>query len=249
MPGASSNPPFANNIPASPIVEIGWLDSAFQATYAFGQSPGGLAGDIYGPRIVLSILALVWSLAMLGIAGTTGFWRLIGARGVFGLAQAGVYPVLSKVTRAWYPLSVRTTVQGFVTAMGRLGGATASVLIATVLMGMLAMEWETALVVIAIPGIVLAVSVWFVMRDNPRVHPWTNGSEQELVDPVPATPTVVASGEPPIQAVPKPTLETQLRVDVQPVDAAALHFREHVSGSVLRQLAAVVLERWTRLRQ
>ena len=29
-------------------LDLGWLDSAFSLTYAFGQFPGGLAGDIFG---------------------------------------------------------------------------------------------------------------------------------------------------------------------------------------------------------
>ena len=100
-------------------VEIGWLDSAFLATYALGQIPGGVAGDLFGPRGVLSVLALVWSLATVGVAWATGFWRLIVARAAFGLAQAGVYPVIAKITRVWFPQATRTGVQGMVTAMGR----------------------------------------------------------------------------------------------------------------------------------
>src|SRR5437762_3280927 len=93
-------PAFREEYPDFSDVEIGWLDSAFLATYAFGQIPGGMAGDRFGPRAVLSILALVWSLAMLGVSWTAGFWRLIGARAAFGLAQAGVYPGLNKMTRS-----------------------------------------------------------------------------------------------------------------------------------------------------
>src|SRR5919202_282856 len=37
-------------------VQLGWLDSLFNATYALGQVPGGLAGDLLGPREVLSLL-------------------------------------------------------------------------------------------------------------------------------------------------------------------------------------------------
>src|SRR5262249_11871858 len=130
-------PAFREQYPEFSDVDIGWLDSAFLATYAFGQIPSGLAGDRYGPRVVLSILALVLALALMCVSWTAGFWRLIGARALFGLAHSGAYPVLNKMTRAWYPLSVRTTVQGFVTALGRVGGACASVIIATLLMGLL----------------------------------------------------------------------------------------------------------------
>src|SRR6516165_4424908 len=42
-------------------VELGWLDSVFMMTYGLGQVPGGLAGDVWGPHAVLTLLILVWS--------------------------------------------------------------------------------------------------------------------------------------------------------------------------------------------
>ena len=79
------NPAFRHDYPELTNVEIGWLDSAFLATYAFGQVPGGIAGDWLGPRIVLSVLTLVGSLAAVGVAWTTGFWRLMSARAALRL--------------------------------------------------------------------------------------------------------------------------------------------------------------------
>lgn len=68
--------------------QLGWLDSAFNATYAVGQIPCGMAGDRFGTRSTLSLFTLLWSLAVGGVALTHGFWRLIVARAAFGLAQA-----------------------------------------------------------------------------------------------------------------------------------------------------------------
>ena len=55
-----------------------------------------------------------------GVGWTLGFWNVFAARAAFGVAQAGAYPVLNKMTRIWFPLSIRTSVQGLVTAMGRV---------------------------------------------------------------------------------------------------------------------------------
>jgi sugar phosphate permease len=175
-------PDFSAENPGYSDVDLGWLDSAFLVTYAIGQIPGGLAADRFGARIVLTTLALVWSPAAAGVAWTTGFWRLIGARAVFGLAQAGVYPVLNKMTRTWFPLASRTTVQGVVTALGRLGGACAPVIIAYFLMGKLALSWQTALVIVSIPGMLLAAAFWIFLRNSPREHPWANRAEADLIE-------------------------------------------------------------------
>src|SRR5947209_5983461 len=42
-------------------VELGWLDSLFNAPYALGQVPGGVAGDLLGARTVLPLMILAWS--------------------------------------------------------------------------------------------------------------------------------------------------------------------------------------------
>jgi MFS transporter, ACS family, glucarate transporter len=162
--------------------EIGWIDAAFNAAYAVGQVPGGLAGDVYGPRAVLSTFILGWSLAAAGVAWTAGFWRLCGVRALFGLTQAGAYPVLNKMTRTWFPLSIRTSVQGLIAAMGRLGAASCPVILATVLMGLLHLPWQTSLLILALPGVVLAGAWWVVVRNSPLAHPAVNAAEQELID-------------------------------------------------------------------
>jgi len=41
----------------------GWI-SAFLATYAIGQVPGGLAGDFFGARAFLTLVILLWSAAV-----------------------------------------------------------------------------------------------------------------------------------------------------------------------------------------
>src|SRR5947207_1931308 len=46
---------------------LGWLDSAFMFSYAGGQIPGGMLGDWFGPRMVLGVMILVWSLSMGGM--------------------------------------------------------------------------------------------------------------------------------------------------------------------------------------
>ena len=202
-------PAFRAENPGLDDIEVGWLDSAFLATYAIGQVPGGMAGDRFGPRAVLSVLALVWSLAAVAVAWTGGFWRLFGARAAFGLAQAGVYPVLNKMTRTWFPLATRTSVQGAVTAMGRLGAACAPVIIAAFLMGVLDLSWQSALFVLSAPGVILAIGFWLALRDSPREHPWTNEAEQNLLAPQPMDNAAIREGDPPFEPTPaeRPSLE------------------------------------------
>jgi sugar phosphate permease len=179
-------PAFRKENPDLTDTEIGWLDSAFLATYAPGQIPGGLAGDLLGARAVLALSVLGWSLTLAALAGVLGFWLLFGVRAAFGLGQAGAYPAISQVTRRWFPPGVRTSVQGAVTALGRVGGACAPPLIAAFLMAGLGLSWQTALLVIALPGLLLALAFLVLFRNSPRQHPWTNEAEQEVIEADPS---------------------------------------------------------------
>jgi sugar phosphate permease len=176
-------PAFQREHPEISDTELGWLDSAFNAAYALGQVPGGIAGDSFGARGVLSAIILLWSVTVAAVAWTAGFARLFGVRLAFGLAQAGAYPVLSKVTRNWFPLAIRTSLQGVMTALGRIGAACCPLIVATLLMGTLELSWRESLIVIAIPGVLLAGAFWLAVRNSPREHPWANQAEQALIDP------------------------------------------------------------------
>jgi sugar phosphate permease len=154
--------------PSITDLQLGWLDALFNVTYALGQVPGGLAGDLFGPRLVLTLLLLLWSGSLAGLAWAWGFGPLAAARSAFGLAQAGVYPNVSKITQSWFPPAVRTTVQGVVGSLaGRAGGACAPLLVATLLMGLLGLSWRTSLLLLSGMGLLLAAGFWAMFRNRP----------------------------------------------------------------------------------
>lgn len=187
-------PAFLREHPDITATQVGWLDSAFQGAYAFGQVPGGIAGDYFGARLVLSAIILLWSATVAGVTWTGSLPRLFGLRATFGLAQAGAYPVLSKVTRNWFPLSVRTSVQGVVTAFGRVGAACSPLIVATLLMGTLGVSWRASLFAIAAPGALLALAFWLAVRNSPREHPLCNQAEQEDIEAGSASPAAGRRG-------------------------------------------------------
>lgn len=162
--------------------QLGWLDSTFQIAYTACQLPTGVAGDRYGPAALLPLAALAWSILVGATALGQGFWSFAALRLGFGAAQAGAYPNLNKLTRSWFPPGVRTTVQGLVgVTAGRIGGACAPLVIATLLMHHLQFGWRWSLVATALAGVVLAAALRAVMRDSPNVHPRTNLAERQLI--------------------------------------------------------------------
>lgn len=163
--------------------QLGWLDSAFNLSYALFQVPGGLLGDWLGPAIVLPVIIFAWSGCVAGTAMVGQAWSFFAVRTLFGLTQAGAYSNISKVTRSWFPMSVRTTAQGLIGSFsGRAGGASAALVVGTLLLGWLQMEWRAAMWWLALAGICFAVALRLLFTDTPAGHPWANSAEQALVD-------------------------------------------------------------------
>lgn len=162
--------------------QLGFLDSIFNASYGFAQIPSGILCDWFGPHVLLGSIIGLWSLSMVGVALATGFTSMLTARLVFGLTQAGCYPTLSKVSKLWFPMSVRTSVQGWIaTFFGRGGGAMSFLLFGTVLLGWCEMSWRVALMVMTGIGIAFTVVFFLLFRNTPREHPWVNAAEEELI--------------------------------------------------------------------
>jgi MFS family permease len=163
-------------------VTFGWLDGLFPASYGLAQIPSGIVCDWFGAHFLLGSSVVLWSLALGGVALATGLTSMAIARLTFGVTQAGCYPVLTKVSKNWFPVSERTTAQGLIaTFFGRLGGAGSFFLFGTVLVGWLGMPWKEAIGVFTLLGIACGILFLVLFRNSPPEHPWANKSEAALI--------------------------------------------------------------------
>ena len=162
--------------------QLGWLDSTFSVTYGFGQIPSGILCDWFGPHVLLGSMILTWSLSVGAVAIVSGYTSMVGSRAIFGLTQAGCYPTLSKVSKLWFPLAIRTSVQGWIaTFFGRGGGAVSFLLVGTVMMGWLDLSWRTSLAILTLLGIAWSLAFFILFRNRPADHFWANEAETQLV--------------------------------------------------------------------
>jgi len=162
--------------------QSGFVFSLFYWTYAAGQIPSGVAIDLFGPHLFLGASIVLWSLALIGFGLTGNLPAIGGLRLLFGAAQAGCYPGLTKATRVWFPLRSRTTVQGWVaTTFGRSGGAMSSIILGTVLMGWCGLSWQTALGVVGLAGAAFGIAFLILFRNSPAEHPLVNDAERALI--------------------------------------------------------------------
>lgn len=176
--------------------DLGLLDGGFGLCYVLFQIPFGIMADAFGVRLVLVLLILIWSvgLAMHAWAPTTtALWF---SRATLGLGQSGTFASLIRLTKIWYPLTIRTTVQGWVGVFsGRMGGVCSNVIFATLLMGTLLFDWRTSIYLFAGLGIAHALVFMLVFRNTPRRHPWVNDAEVNLIEQ--ADPTAPTKPAPP----------------------------------------------------
>lgn len=162
--------------------ELDSIFALFNLTYAIGQIPGGVICDFFGPHFFLASIILLWSVVLPFVALTGSLKGLAAARLVFGAAQAGCYPSLAKATRTWFPAKTRTIVQGLIASFfGRGGGAMASIVLSSFLMGICGFTWRSSLLVMAGAGVVFAMIFLKTFRNSPELDPKANAAECELI--------------------------------------------------------------------
>ncbi len=159
--------------------QVGNVLAIFFLAYALGQTPAGYLADRFGPRRMLVMYILVWSMctALTGFVG--GLLSLIVVRAACGLAEAGAYPASALLVTRWFPVVQRGRANSVVAFGGRIGNSLAPWLTASaiVMLG----SWRPVLWIYGAIGLGLAFATQLIFRDNPATHPWANAAERDLV--------------------------------------------------------------------
>lgn len=159
-------------------VTIGWILAAFQLSYALFQIPGGWLGDRFGPRKALAAIVLWWSSFTALTALTWSATSMIVCRFLFGMGEAGAYPIATRSLSRWMLPSERGWAQGVTHAGSRLGGALTPVLVVAII-GL--WGWRAPFFIFASVGIVWAIVWFFWYRDDPAEHSGVNEAERDLI--------------------------------------------------------------------
>jgi len=157
-----------------------WVLAAFFLAYGLGQIPAGWLGDRLGARGMLTGSVLAWSIftAVTGLSWDLA--TLIAARLLFGLSQAGAYPIAGRVNSLWMPFYRRAFSSGVITLGGRAGGALAPWLTAKLILEF--GDWRPVLWGYSVLGAIWAAVFWWWFREQPAEHPWCNAAEIELIN-------------------------------------------------------------------
>lgn len=160
-------------------ITMGWIFFAFQISYALFQIPGGWLGDRFGPRRALAWVVTWWSAFT---ALTVAAWSassMFVVRFLFGMGEAGAFPIATRSLSRWMLPSERGWAQGVTHAGARLGAALTPPLVAYLIYHF---GWRAPFLVFAVVGLVWAAFWFYYYRDNPREHDAVNAGELEKIE-------------------------------------------------------------------
>jgi MFS family permease len=160
------------------VTGMGWVLAAFRWGYALCQIPGGWLGDKIGPRRALTLIVSWWSLFTSATALAWNFASLIVFRFLFGVGEAGAFPIATRSLSRWMLPHERGWAQGVTHAGSRLGAAFTPPIVVAL---MVAYGWRTPFVVFGAIGLAWAALWYFYYRDTPEEHRSVNAAEREMI--------------------------------------------------------------------
>jgi ACS family glucarate transporter-like MFS transporter len=159
-------------------LQFGWVFTVFYIAYGVMELPSAWLGDQCGQRRMLIRIVSCWSVFTILTGAVRSFGTLLVTRTVFGAAEAGAFPTLSRGLSRWFPLEERSRANGVLWMGARAGGAFAPP-IAVMLIS--AAGWRGTFAIFGAVGLVWVLVCFLWYRDNPADHPSVNVAELDLV--------------------------------------------------------------------
>jgi MFS transporter, ACS family, glucarate transporter len=160
------------------LVTMGWILSSFRWAYALFQLPGGWLGDKIGPRRALTLIVSWWSAFTALTALAWSATSMIVIRFIFGIGEAGAFPIATRSLSRWMLPGERGYAQGITHAGSRLGAALTPPLVVFLIT---AYGWRAPFVSLGALGVLWAIMWFFYYRDCPEEHSGVNRAELERI--------------------------------------------------------------------
>ncbi len=151
--------------------EMGTVFSAFLFSYALLMIPGGRFSDRFGPRRVLTFMAVGSGIAvgLLVLVGTPGLGIMatfVVLRILFGVTQAPTFPAINKANAEWSAPHQRSFVQGVVASGAGLGSALSPILCVPLVNRF---GWRSAFLLAGTVSVLFGL-VWYMLARDKNEH-------------------------------------------------------------------------------
>lgn len=138
---------------------------AFALFYTTLGIPIAALADRWSRVKILSIAMVVWS-GMTAVCGLAqNFWMLLLARIGVGVGEAGASPPSHSLISDYFPIEQRATALS-IYALGIPFGSMVGNFVGG--WGAEALGWRQTFVLVGLPGILVAIFIWFTLREPPR---------------------------------------------------------------------------------
>ena len=168
--------------------EIGWILGSFNISYTLCQIPGGVFGEVFGPRRALAVIAVTWGLltfltgfapALMAASASGAMISLVAVRFLMGAANAPIFPTTTGVIARWFPAG-GWALPSAMTSMGLTLGQAAIGPIVTLLI--IRYGWRESFYLLAPLGFLAGAWWYWYGRNRPAEHPAITKDEIELID-------------------------------------------------------------------
>src|SRR5579863_10764872 len=160
------------------LITMGWILASFRWAYALFQIPGGWLGDRIGPRRALAIIVTWWSAFTSLTAFAWSATSMIVIRFLFGIGEAGAFPIATRSLSRWLLPGERGFAQGITHAGSRLGAALTPAIVVAL---MTTYGWRTPFLAFGSVGLIWAAVWYWFYRDTPAEHAAVNAAERDLI--------------------------------------------------------------------
>ena len=164
--------------------DIGFLFSSHFFLYGLMQLPSGMLSDRLGPRKTIIGFTVFMIAGTLIFSQSTSYTTLLIAQLLTGLGSSVFYINAVKIVSGWFPLNVRASAIGVLSASSGLGNFAAYITLPLVMeyMG----GWRTAYVYCAGLMVVNFIVNILALKENPRDNDTVETSRIGLLDSVKA---------------------------------------------------------------
>jgi MFS family permease len=144
--------------------QLGFVFSAYNYPYAIVQLFGGWLADVFGPRAVLGIFGLGFSLATIFTGFAGGVLSLIGLRGLLGVGEGPSLAAATRVIINWLPRSRWSFAQGLAHTCSRIANSVTPLLVAFLI---LQLSWRISFFVVGALSLIWVIVWVWSFRDHP----------------------------------------------------------------------------------
>jgi MFS family permease len=147
---------------------LGTLAATYYVIYTVMQVPTGVLNDTLGPRRVLTAGCVVAGIGSLLFGSAQTIEAALVGRTLAGLGVAVAFVSMLKLSAEWFHERRFATMTG----LGAMIGLTGALASATPLAWITAfVSWRSVFIAAGCASLLLAVAIWFVVRDRPEGQP------------------------------------------------------------------------------